>query len=101
MSADNYLLITENAAVYEGQGERPCPYPEQQPHAVLKTIASAILFCENYQRRKIVEYGYSLTDAARARFATEIGEEEEEERICPTCHQSVIKYDTGGFPTNL
>ena len=104
MSADNYLLITENAAVYEGQGVGPCPYAGQLLRGVFKTIAAAILFCENYQRREIIEYGYSLTDEARARFATETGEEkeeEEEERICPTCHQSIIKYDAEGFPTNL
>ena len=101
MSADNYLLITENAAVYEGQGEGPCPYAGQQPRAIFKTIASAILFCEEYQRREIIEYGYYLTDEARGRFATETGEEEKEKGVCPTCHQSIIKYDAEGFPTNL
>ena len=71
MSANNYLIITEGAVVYEGQGEGPCPYSGQQPLATFKTIASAILFCENYQKQEIVEYGYSLTDEARAQFATE------------------------------
>ena len=98
MSTDNYLLITDGAVVYEGQGEGPCPYSGQQPLALCRNIAAAILFCENYKQREIVEYGYTLTKKAQKEFCRETGLEEKEEEVCPTCHQSIIKIGCRGLP---
>ena len=74
MSTDNYLLITEGAVVYEGQGDGPCPYSSQRPLVTCKSIAAAILFCENYRRQEIVEYGYSLTQEAQEELRKETGD---------------------------
>jgi len=98
MSSDNYLIITKGAVVYEGQGEGPCPYSGQRPLVICKNIAVAILFCEDYQRQEIVEYGYSLTEEAQEQLRKETGNQRDP---CPTCHQAILNYDAEGFPTNL
>ena len=91
MSADNYLLITENAEVYMGQGEGPCPYYGQQSLVRCASIVKAILFCENYQQQEVVEYGYSLTQEARDRLR----EEADIEAACPTCEAASETFVDG------
>lgn len=68
MSADNYLMVREDATVWQGfmsDEEAPWVYAARPMHSEV-SIPAALAWAHDYCAENIVEYGVTLTERARA-----------------------------------
>ena len=73
MSADNYLLIREDATVWHGfASDDRVPWETQtDPDHVAVSVSDAVTWAQRYCHEEIVEYGYSLIEEAAVRLEQE------------------------------